>query len=66
MTRRVLTAMLILMAPTAILAQPQATRPAFDVATIKLDPCGGQRSNRASTHQLISTDQTLRQLVVLA
>jgi uncharacterized protein (TIGR03435 family) len=64
--RTTLCGILLLLAPVAAAAQPQPTRPTFDVATIKLDPCGGQRSNRGSTDQLISTDQTLKQLVVLA
>jgi len=64
--RATLCGILLLLAPAGVSAQAQPARPAFDVATIKLDPCGGQRSNRASADQLISTDQTLKQLVVLA
>jgi len=49
-----------------VFALAQDARPAYDVATIKLDACGGLKSNRASADQLISTNQTLKQLVVLA
>jgi uncharacterized protein (TIGR03435 family) len=66
MMRTILVPVLLLLAPIAATAQPTNPRPAFDVATIKLDPCGGEKSNRASTDQLISTGQTLKQLVVLA
>ncbi|HEY4381085.1 MAG TPA: TIGR03435 family protein [Acidobacteriaceae bacterium] len=57
---------ILLLTPIAAWAQTATSRPAFDVATVKVDPCGGQRSNRQSADQLISTDQTLKQLVVLA
>jgi uncharacterized protein (TIGR03435 family) len=56
----------LLLAPVALAGQPPNQRPTFDVATIKLDACGGQKSNRASGDQMISTDQSLKQLVVLA
>jgi uncharacterized protein (TIGR03435 family) len=51
-------------APVAIRAQE--ARPAFDVATVKLDTSGGQRSNRSTADQITFTNQTLKQLVVLA
>ena len=54
------------MTTIALPAQLQNQRLTFDVATVKLDECGGQKSNRADADQLISTDQTLKQLVVLA
>ena len=50
----------------AIAAQPPAARQTFDVATVKPGTPGGPKSNRASADQLISTNQTLKQLVVLA
>jgi uncharacterized protein (TIGR03435 family) len=64
MMKRVLVGLAFLLNPVFALAQD--ARPAFDVATVKLAPCGGPKSNRASTDQLISTNQTLKQLVVLA
>jgi uncharacterized protein (TIGR03435 family) len=47
-------------------ALAQDARLTYDVATVKLATCGGPKSNRASADQLISTNQTLKQLVVLA
>jgi uncharacterized protein (TIGR03435 family) len=58
--------LLLFFTPIAVEAQPADPRPAFDVATIKLDACGGAKSNRAAGDQMISTDQTLKELVVLA
>jgi uncharacterized protein (TIGR03435 family) len=66
MMRAMVMGILLLLTPTALAAQSSNQRPAFDVATVKLDTCGGAKSNRASADQLISTDQTLKQLVVLA
>jgi uncharacterized protein (TIGR03435 family) len=66
MTREILVGAILVLAPIALDAQSPTLRPAFDVATIKLDTCGGPKSNRAGADQLISTDQTLKQLVVLA
>lgn len=66
MMRTILFRVLLLLAPIAVTAQPPRPCPAFDVATVKLDPCGGPKSNRAGGDQLISTGQTLKQLVVLA
>jgi len=57
---------ILLLTTIALPAQLQSQRLTFDVATVKLDACGGQKSNRTSADQLISTDQTLKQLVVLA
>ncbi|MGD0888921.1 MAG: TIGR03435 family protein [Acidobacteriaceae bacterium] len=64
MMKRVLVGLAFLLNP--VLALAQDARPAFDVATVKLDTCGGPKSNRASSDQIIITDQTLKQLVVLA
>lgn len=50
----------------SIPARSQGARPAFDVASVKLDTGGGQRSNRSTTDQITFTNQTLKQLVVLA
>jgi hypothetical protein len=44
----------------------QQARPAFDAATVKLDTSNGQRSNRSTADQITFTNQTLKQLVVLA
>ena len=66
MMRAFLCGTILLLTTIALQAQLQNQRLAFDVATVKLDECGGQKSNRASADQLISTDQTLKQLVVLA
>ena len=44
----------------------QEARPAFDAATVKPDTSNGQRSNRSTADQMTSTNQTLKQLVVLA
>jgi len=49
-----------------VFALAQDARLTYDAATVKLDTCGGPKSNRASADQLISTNQTLKQLVVLA
>lgn len=57
---------ILLLAPLALSAQSPNPRPTFDVATVKLDPACTPKSNRASADQLISTNQTLKQLVVLA
>ena len=48
------------------LASAQKTGLAFDVATIKPGVCTDQHSNRSTEDQLISTNQPLRQLIVLA
>ncbi|MGA1984329.1 MAG: TIGR03435 family protein [Acidobacteriaceae bacterium] len=66
MKRAITCGMFLLLAPIGATAQTQNARPTFDVATIKLDACGGPKSNRASADELISADQTLKQLVVLA
>jgi len=65
MVRVTLCGMLLLTTMIAS-AQSQKTLPTYDVATVKFDNCGGAKSNRASADQLISTNQTLKQLVVLA
>ena len=64
MMKRAIVGLAFLLNPVFALAQD--ARLTYDVATVKLDECGGQKSNRASADQLISTDQTLKQLVVLA
>lgn len=64
MMKRVLVGLAFLLNPVFALAQD--ARLTYDVATVKLDTCGGPKSNRASSDQIIITDQTLKQLVVLA
>ena len=64
MLKRVLVGLAFLLNPVFALAQD--ARLTYDVATVKLDTCGGPKSNRASSDQIIITDQTLKQLVVLA
>ena len=66
MTRTIVVCLLLGLSPIAVRPQPPNPRPAFDVATVKADPCGGQKSNRAAGDQFISTDQSLKQLIVLA
>jgi uncharacterized protein (TIGR03435 family) len=55
-----------LSASVPLLAQSPAARPAFDVASVKLDTGSGQRSSRATADQITFTNQTLKQLVVIA
>jgi uncharacterized protein (TIGR03435 family) len=67
MMKRVLTAVFVLFAATGLaFAQAGDARPAFDVATIKPAGPDENTSNRATADQMISTHQTLKQLVVLA
>jgi uncharacterized protein (TIGR03435 family) len=67
MMKRVLTGIFVLFAATGLaFAQAGDARPAFDVATIKPAGPDENTSNRATADQLISTHQTLKQLVVLA
>jgi uncharacterized protein (TIGR03435 family) len=47
-------------------AQAKDARPAFEVATVKPAAPDENTSNRATADQMISTHQTLKQLVVLA
>ena len=64
MMKRAIVGLAFLLNPVFALAQD--ARLTYDVATVKLDTCGGPKSNRASSDQIIITDQTLKQLVVLA
>ncbi len=64
MMKRALLGLAFLLTP--VLALAQDARLTYDVATVKLNPCGGPKSNRASSDQILITDQTLKQLVVLA
>jgi uncharacterized protein (TIGR03435 family) len=64
MMKRVILGLAFLLTPVFALAQD--ARLTYDVATIKPNPCGGSKSNRASSDQILITDQTLKQLVVLA
>ena len=66
MMRGILVRTMLLLAPIAVSAQTPNRRPTYDVATVKLDTSAGPKSNRASADQFISTNQTLKQLVVLA
>jgi uncharacterized protein (TIGR03435 family) len=65
MTRAILAGMMLL-APIAISAQSQTTRPTYEVATVKLNTSGGGTSTRGSSDQTIFTNQTLKNLIVLA